>query len=294
MTSPNGIVLVKELTARKDSQNICVKVDKMWKQNVYGKPLAIENLEMIFVDKECITFEGPENAFHFVDLKKILNNHIVDNGCVDIIGYLTVCGDLELMDINDPMSCSSLCGGEYARQINDYVSDDNLTKNKIVIVVQYGRYKMWREKKSIQNGYFSTRLMLDSAENKTASIISLSKGTINSTHDESLNHFPIRTIEEIRDIDEVVTRSEVVDLDAAEGDEVPVAKPDEMWCKTCKTNPQFKVQITVIDGSGSTSFIMFDREAGDVDAFPQALEKLVGRKFAFKVEVADYNIKREW
>nr|GEW28555.1 hypothetical protein [Tanacetum cinerariifolium] len=94
------------------------------------------------------------------------------------------------------------------------------------------------------------------------------------------------------------TRSEVVDLDAAEGDEVPVAKPDEMWCKTCKTNPQFviprfKVQDRVIDASGSTSFIMFDREAGDVDAFLQALEKLVGRKFAFKVEVADYNIERE-
>ncbi|PWA82836.1 replication protein A 70 kDa DNA-binding subunit B [Artemisia annua] len=76
--------------------------------------------------------------------------------------------------------------------------------------------------------------------------------------------------------------------------------------------PPFKVQIRVIDGSGSTSLILFDREvsrhinksarelveiqeqASDVDQFPQALEKLVGRKFALKIDVAEYNIEREW
>ncbi|GKE42506.1 hypothetical protein Tco_1469790, partial [Tanacetum coccineum] len=31
-----------------------------------------------------------------------------------------------------------------------------------------------------------------------------------------------------------------------------------------------------------------------VDAFLEALEKLVGRKFAFNVEIDDYNIEREW
>lgn len=45
--------------------------------------------------------------------------------------------------------------------------------------------------------------MLDSAETKTASKISLSKGTFNATHDEFLNRFPVRNIEEIRDFDEV-------------------------------------------------------------------------------------------
>nr|GEW52553.1 replication protein A 70 kDa DNA-binding subunit B [Tanacetum cinerariifolium] len=34
--------------------------------------------------------------------------------------------------------------GEYARQIDDYVSNVNSTKNKIVIVVQYGLFKIWR------------------------------------------------------------------------------------------------------------------------------------------------------
>ncbi|GJX84856.1 hypothetical protein Tco_0335630 [Tanacetum coccineum] len=43
--------------------------------------------------------------------------------------------------------------------------------------------------------------MLDSAETKTASKISQSKGTFNSTHDEFLNRFPSRNIEEIRDLD---------------------------------------------------------------------------------------------
>ena len=47
------------------------------------------------------------------------------------------------------------------------------------------------------------RLLLDGAETKTASKISLSKGSYNSTHDEFLNRFPIHSIEEIRDLDEV-------------------------------------------------------------------------------------------
>ncbi|GJU73880.1 replication protein A 70 kDa DNA-binding subunit B [Tanacetum coccineum] len=370
MASPNSIVLVKDLTARKETQTICVKVDRLWKQNVYGKPLGIENMECILIDKEGSRIHASVKSQFLNIFERLLSE--------DVIGYLTGCGDLELMEINGKPGQKLQCQiqdlksnelqctfwGDYAKQINDYVcNESSSSKTKIVIVVQYGRYKIWREKKSIQNGYFGTRLfinsglpeikdfhhklMLENAETKTASKISLSKGTFNSTHDEFLNRFPIRSIEEIREVDEpgyavilasilcletenswfymscrkcnkkVVTRSEVVDLDAAEGDEVPVAKSDEMWCKTCKTNPQFviprfKVQVRVIDGSGSTSFIMFDREvsklinktarelvevqeqAGDVDAFPQALEKIVGRKFAFKVEVADYNIEREW
>nr|GEV10549.1 replication protein A 70 kDa DNA-binding subunit B [Tanacetum cinerariifolium] len=85
MASINALVLVKDLTAIKEIQNICVKVDKTWKQSIYGKLIRIENLELIFIDKE------------FVDFEKILNNHVIDNGRVDIIGYLTGYGDLELM-----------------------------------------------------------------------------------------------------------------------------------------------------------------------------------------------------
>ena len=44
---------------------------------------------------------------------------------------------------------------------------------------------------------------MDGAETKTASKITLSKGSYNSTHDEFLNWFPIRSIEEITDLDEV-------------------------------------------------------------------------------------------
>ncbi|PWA67939.1 hypothetical protein CTI12_AA314680 [Artemisia annua] len=184
----------------------------------------------------------------------------MENGCVG-------CGDLELMEINgkpgQELQCqlqdlssneiSCTFWGEYARQINNYISnDDNSSKQKIVIIVQYGRYKIWRDKQSVQNGYvgsklftnldiaeikeFQHKLLLDDAETKTASKMSLSNWSYNSTHDEFLNRFPIRSIEEIRDLD----------------------------------------------------------EAGDVDQFPRALEKLVGRKFAFKIDVAEYNIEREW
>ncbi|PWA34876.1 replication protein A 70 kDa DNA-binding subunit B [Artemisia annua] len=436
LKTPLKVVSVKDLTAAKETQTICVRIDRLWKQNVYGKPLAIENLEMVLMDKEgnrihasvrsqfrptfekflkedasvyvsnfgiaeyqgktkyadnrykinfyrntvvkdCPDFEVTGNRFQFVEFEKILKNHVVENGCVDIIGVLTGCGDLELMEINgkpgQKLQCqlqdlssneiSCTFWGEFAKQINDYVCADNSSKHKIVVIVQYGRYKIWRDKQSVQNGYFGSRmfinsdipkikefqhkLLLNDAETKTASKISLSKGSYNSTHDEFLNRFPIRSIEEIRDLNEtgyavllasilcletenswfymscrkcnkkVSNKNEVV-VDV-EGDGSADVNPtnDNIWCKTCKTKPQFviprfKVQIRVIDGSGSTSLILFDREvsilinksarelveiqeqAGDVDQFPQALEKLVGRKFAFKIDVAEYNIEREW
>ncbi|GJX91302.1 hypothetical protein Tco_0344628 [Tanacetum coccineum] len=102
--------------------------------------------------------------------------------------------------------------------------------------------------------------MLDSAETKTASKISQSKGTFNSTHDEFLNRFPSRNIEEIRDLDKkVTTRSEmVIDLDADER----VTKLMKCGAKHAKQTHSllFLVLIRVIDESGSTFFILFVRE----------------------------------
>ncbi|GKA87863.1 replication protein A 70 kDa DNA-binding subunit B [Tanacetum coccineum] len=53
-------------------------------------------------------------------------------------------------------------------------------------------------------------------------------------------------------------------------------------------------EVSKLINKTARELVEVQEQAGDVDAFPQALEKIVGRKFAFKVEVADYNIEREW
>ncbi|GJY36051.1 putative leucine-rich repeat domain, L domain-like protein [Tanacetum coccineum] len=72
----------------------------------------------------------------------------------------------------------------------------------------------------------------------------------------------------------VTTRSEVFDLD---GDEAVACLLQELMQCSAKHAKHTHNLLSL----------------GDVDTFPQALEKLVGRKFAFKIKVAEYNIERE-
>ena len=55
MTSYN-CVLLKQLTLTNETQNICVKIDRMWKERVFRKPSWFENLEFILIDEEVCFF----------------------------------------------------------------------------------------------------------------------------------------------------------------------------------------------------------------------------------------------
>ncbi|XP_021747634.1 uncharacterized protein LOC110713498 [Chenopodium quinoa] len=87
------------------------------------------------------------------------------------------------------------------------------------------------------------------------------------------------------------------------------------FCKKCNKSivaEDFKVRIRVIDESGTASFVMFDREVmsiahksaydlkdslsrvDDIDSCQEELNNLVGKKFLFKVEISNYNLKQKW
>ncbi|CAI9117687.1 OLC1v1019138C1 [Oldenlandia corymbosa var. corymbosa] len=76
---------------------------------------------------------------------------------------------------------------------------------------------------------------------------------------------------------------------------------------------EFRVQLRVLNDSGSTSFLLFDNDVykcirktvmhvrenmlkveGDRPKVPKELERLVGQKFIFKIEVSEYNIDNNW
>nr|GEV78409.1 putative reverse transcriptase domain-containing protein [Tanacetum cinerariifolium] len=194
--------------------------------------------------------------------------------------------------------------------------------------------------------YKKPKLLLKDAEKNIALNIVLNKEKYRSCYnDDFLQRFPITFIEDVYDLNKAgyaIILASIVCLETdhswfymtcpdcnmkvsnmnevvvgLEGNTSDVILPHaDMWCKTCKTNPtfvvpRFKVPVRVIDGSGSVSLIIFDREitriinksalelleiqekAGNVHSFPQALVKLVGSKFSFKVRISDYNIERE-
>ncbi|CAI9117332.1 OLC1v1018704C1 [Oldenlandia corymbosa var. corymbosa] len=79
--------------------------------------------------------------------------------------------------------------------------------------------------------------------------------------------------------------------------------------------PRFRVQVRVLDDSGSTSFLLFDKDVykcirktalhvredmlkieseDERPKVPKGLERLVGKKFIFKIEVSEYNIDNNW
>ncbi|MQL71084.1 hypothetical protein Taro_003413 [Colocasia esculenta] len=96
-------------------------------------------------------------------------------------------------------------------------------------------------------------------------------------------------------------------------------KPDggKFWCDKCSffvnfVVPRYKVQLRVIDHTGSASFLLFDREAnqilnktainlrdklikdGDTESFPEELDNFLQKKFIFKIQITEFNLQQKW
>ncbi|KAK2428443.1 replication protein A 70 kDa DNA-binding subunit [Trifolium repens] len=90
----------------------------------------------------------------------------------------------------------------------------------------------------------------------------------------------------------------------------------QLYCEKCKMPrtaiPRFKVQLQVMDNTGSITFVMFDRIVSQVlgrtaqdlldamnneeasNAYPQELDMFVDKRILFKVEITDANLYRNW
>ncbi|XP_045821940.1 uncharacterized protein LOC123914810 [Trifolium pratense] len=90
----------------------------------------------------------------------------------------------------------------------------------------------------------------------------------------------------------------------------------QLYCDKCKMPrtaiPRYKVNLQVIDNTGSITFVMFDRVVFQVvgltaqdlldsmnndpnsTAYPQALDVFINKQMLFKVEVSDANLYRNW
>ncbi|XP_056691757.1 uncharacterized protein [Spinacia oleracea] len=191
----------------------------------------------------------------------------------------------------------------------------------------------------MRNGIYTKQLTIQLEDlhfgkgGKTSSetVTQLSSHTSQKNETEFLKKSERKHVDEIRETQEVcycVTLAVIDSIETENGwfylackkdykkvqemnDDVGVTK---FWCDKCNTNvelvPRFKVQIRVVDDSGSASFFLFDREVvhilgksalsireyqaqeGNSDSFPKYLDELLERTYLFKIRITDYNLKQ--
>ncbi|GKA13968.1 replication protein A 70 kDa DNA-binding subunit C-like protein [Tanacetum coccineum] len=132
----------------------------------------------------------------------------------------------------------------------------------------------------------------------------LASQTVYTLRDEFLTKYPRKYVDDIPD----GTEKLIMNLTENEGDN------KVFYCNKCKTKvtsvvPRFRVNVRVQDATETISLVLFDREGyqmtdkhafeirekqdkdGNVDSFPEDFNKLINKKFIFKIEVSDFNIE---
>ncbi|KAL2926569.1 Replication protein A 70 kDa DNA-binding subunit B [Bienertia sinuspersici] len=155
-----------------------------------------------------------------------------------------------------------------------------------------------------------------------------------TTEDEFLQSSIKKRIDDIRETQEVstcVTLATIICIESSHGwwykackkdlkkiKEVDVEGKKRLWCDRCNAyvddvNARFKLQIRVVDETGNASFVLFDREVAqiigksadqlreschskidDEDSIPDELNKIMDKKYLFKIKISEYNLQQRW
>ncbi|CAI9294501.1 unnamed protein product [Lactuca saligna] len=213
---------------------------------------------------------------------------------------------------------------EYAQQFVDYVSN-NPEERTVIIIIQFGKVSDYRGCLSVSNWYFVTKLYI----NANIEEILLFKNTKDSssllyyeTDEFLLKHDfkPITEIQEITKVSRVIVLGTVdedimmnIELnDGSNGKKMFVCSSSICNNKVVvSVLPRFKIPIRVQDPTGVISLTLFDGDAnrllrknaqelleifnedGNTAIFPVEITDLLERKFAFLIEVSEYNLKNK-
>ncbi|XP_076935884.1 uncharacterized protein LOC143602766 [Bidens hawaiensis] len=217
---------------------------------------------------------------------------------------------MEVSDISGDSVYVTLWG-DYVSQFSKYVVD-HFDESHMIILMQFGRVKYHKEKPYVSNSYDSdvTRVFLNDS--------------ISDIEDYKTRLFEFLEF----NVDGVVRRPIPVKLMSTLDEEFLMATSFFNICEictilqpksiivlgtikaVCSDSEWFKIKLRVQDGSGVVSLTLFDRDAkliinqrasellatkdeDDVghSGFPTKLNCLLEKKFAFKVEIADFNFR---
>ncbi|GJX76228.1 nucleic acid-binding, OB-fold, replication protein A, OB domain protein [Tanacetum coccineum] len=233
--------------------------------------------------------------------------------------------------------------GPYAEQVDEAWGD----RTKLsILIMQFAKHKIYRGKPSLSNLYNCTRFFINE---DIPEIINFKKSVVAIVGTETPEHpiAPLVTYKKISVRDEFLTHLEKVNLAYIRDIRKRETKWYYLICRACnfRVDPKteeykdeesglvkkktvgyicknkscgevsdvlykFKIQIRVLDNTGSVSLTLFDRIAntllnkeanelvekqlkdGAIDVLPEDFNDLLEKKLAFKVDITDYNLSK--
>ncbi|GJS08334.1 hypothetical protein Tco_0365130 [Tanacetum coccineum] len=299
--------------------------------------------------KKCDDFSGPVYGFNFKPFTDLLQEKKDSTFAYDLIGDITSCGKIETqeekggklkrfirIEMQDTMGNklqNVTLWGAYADQLDEYMGDRSALGH-VVLIIQFAKHKIYREKPNVSNMFNATNLFINAdipeINSFKKTLLENLGGEASVNHDVTLpprkvNLADIRDIAEIKSVVVVATIkvierdnkwyylacgscNRIVDektVDKKDSDSGELKKQVVIVCSN-KEVVNYKIQIRVLDKSGSVSLTLFDRVAskllnrtaeefiremrknGDMDHFPEHFNILLGCTYAFKVDITKY------
>ncbi|XP_021734893.1 replication protein A 70 kDa DNA-binding subunit B-like [Chenopodium quinoa] len=183
--------------------------------------------------------------------------------------------------------------GKYAEQVSNFVKDD--IQGHVVIIIQFAMIKIFRDEVTLQNSLFATKIFLNEDmsevrdfrgsvsiiggdDSRSQNITQLPSQMSHSLSDEFLIMYERKQLDEICETNKkcyFVTFATIVGIESDTAwyynsckqcnKKVDYEGGGRYWCQKCDAHvqsalPRYKVTLTVEDDSGTTTFVMFDRE----------------------------------
>nr|GEU65752.1 replication protein A 70 kDa DNA-binding subunit B [Tanacetum cinerariifolium] len=229
-------------------------------------------LRLVFVQykvEPCTDFNGSLYGFDFRGYRSITSLQQEDDGQFDVIGHVVACEDLNNYDKNEKSSNMCVQNGYRATKLFLFDGTQPIVKEEFQAVKEY----------SIR--YFCYM-----------GVTSIIMGTKIAIHeDEGWWYIGCRSCKK-----KFIRKKDMIDLEANMPKKSASGKDD--WC--------FRLQVRVQDESSTMSLTLWNDEVQAVvdrsadkygkveqnDQLPSEITTLIGKKYAFKVSIDEYNIKK--
>ncbi|XP_061375332.1 uncharacterized protein LOC133317485 [Gastrolobium bilobum] len=319
---------IRDLNPTKEDWRIKVRVLRSWKVPNFQRRNLDDNLEMVLLDEQFDTIanEGHGSPY-LVDVIGLLygigevREHV-------IAGRKTKMVVLELDNLSGKkLECT--LWEQYVDEVQTFLASNYSAQN--VIIIQLARIKGF---KGITNTKYTTRIITDSSVPEIAAfrkrclssdlvdssqlLTQLSSQSSYSFENDFLKDTERKCINDIKDCSEVTTCITYGTIKSIENKynwwyksckrcPYSVSEDFEKWyCNNCQKHwsdyhPKFSVQVRVVDGTDSASFILFDKDCvallgmsvvdlrenhfkrgADLETYPSELNGLNGKSMLFK------------
>ncbi|GJZ11299.1 replication protein A 70 kDa DNA-binding subunit B [Tanacetum coccineum] len=291
------------------------------KYRMINKALRLSFLSNTDVEV-CNDFTGSLYGFDFRSYRSITDLKQEEDSQFDVIGHVVACEELDNYDKNGKICVQNGYNGtklftfnctvpivdesfidvkEYSERVfaNQDVAESENTASRISTASKNSTKESFVSKIPPKN----IAELLDVAQGVTSVIV----GTIIAIHEEEgWWYIGCKVCKK-----KVIRSSNMVDLEA----EMPKKKidvKDDWYCTKCNVVPNiktmFRLQIRVQDETGTMSLTLWNDEVQPVvdrsayqlcekygknaDIFPTEITALVGKRYAFKVSIDEYNAKK--